>query len=210
MKQRRVNPDFDVTIRLRNNHLVSFRETMGWSTHEFAAKIGVSYPVYLDYESMRRRPFNKLSGHWKDTAQRIADFMGVSPDEVWPEVILRVQTNTATIKMDGEQALALAGFSYNQLPSPEEVVSEKEMKTAVHTALQKLTPREQKVIKNRFGIDTDAEPMTYDECAAEDAGFSSLSRKTRERMRQIEQRALRRLRLGVVGNTLETFVDNEG
>ena len=210
MKQRRTNPDFDVTIRLRNNHLVAFREAMGWSTHEFADKIGISYYVYIEYESMRRRPIHTLSGHWKDTAKQVASFMGVSPDEVWPEVIRRVQTNTATIKMDGEQALALAGFSCNQLPSPEEAVFEKEMKTATDAALQRLTLREQKIIKNRFGIDTDAGPMTYDECAAKDAKFLYASRKTRERMRQIERKAFRKLRLGVDGATLASFVDKEG
>ena len=60
------------------------------------------------------------------------------------------------------------------------------LKEQLMSVLETLTPREQKVIRLRYGLD-DAHPRTLEEVGRE---FSV----TRERIRQIEAKALRKLR----------------
>lgn len=67
----------------------------------------------------------------------------------------------------------------------EDIIGEQEMREAVNEALGILTDREQKIIRDRFGFD-DGKEKTLEE-VGEDFGV------TRERIRQIEAKALRKL-----------------
>lgn len=69
--------------------------------------------------------------------------------------------------------------------SIEEIVSEKMLKEELEQALSTLTSREQKVVRLRYGLD-DARERTLEEVGRE---FNV----TRERIRQIEAKALRKL-----------------
>ncbi len=70
--------------------------------------------------------------------------------------------------------------------SPQEIAQQNMLKEQLMSVLETLTPREQKVIRLRYGLD-DAHPRTLEEVGRE---FSV----TRERIRQIEAKALRKLR----------------
>ncbi|MBO5954348.1 MAG: RNA polymerase sigma factor RpoD [Clostridia bacterium] len=70
--------------------------------------------------------------------------------------------------------------------SPQDVAMQNMLKEQLMSVLETLTPREQKVIRLRYGLD-DAHPRTLEEVGRE---FSV----TRERIRQIEAKALRKLR----------------
>jgi len=72
------------------------------------------------------------------------------------------------------------------LASPEELVAEREMKDLVSEVLGTLTPREAKVLRLRFGIGWGSD-MTLEQVGAQ-------FEVTRERIRQIEAKALRKLR----------------
>ena len=194
-------PDFDVVIKLRNNHLVSFRESMGWSAPQMAEKIGVHYHVYIRYESLKTSPVSRYKcGGWKESALKISGFFNVSPEEIWPEVIQMVQQQRIQLKMDGPRALALANLEMKQLPSPDEFVEAAEMKTMVHAALVKLTPRERSILERRFGL-TGKGSHTLEE-------ISEADEVTRERIRQVEQHAMRKIRWGTRAPALREFVAN--
>lgn len=70
--------------------------------------------------------------------------------------------------------------------SPSETIASNDLKERVREVLKSLTPREEKVLKMRFGIDVASE-HTLEEVGKD---FSV----TRERIRQIEVKALRKLR----------------
>ncbi len=70
--------------------------------------------------------------------------------------------------------------------SPDDVVAQEKLKRQLISVLDTLTPREEKVIRLRYGID-DSRPRTLEEVGKE---FNV----TRERIRQIEAKALRKLR----------------
>ena len=75
------------------------------------------------------------------------------------------------------------------------------LKEQLLAVIDTLTPREQKVIRLRYGID-DAHPRTLEEVGKE---FNV----TRERIRQIESKALKKLRNPSRSKKLKDFVDNE-
>ncbi len=85
--------------------------------------------------------------------------------------------------------------------SPADTVASNDLKERVREVLKTLTPREEKVIKMRFGIDVASE-HTLEEVGKD---FSV----TRERIRQIEVKALRKLRHPSRSKKLQTFFDKE-
>ncbi|MBY0109681.1 MAG: RNA polymerase sigma factor RpoD [Candidatus Babeliaceae bacterium] len=85
--------------------------------------------------------------------------------------------------------------------SPADTVANSDLKERVREVLKSLTPREEKVLKMRFGIDVASE-HTLEE-VGKDFGV------TRERVRQIEVKALRKLRHPSRSKPLQTFFDKE-
>ncbi len=85
--------------------------------------------------------------------------------------------------------------------SPAEAVVSNDLKERVRKVLKTLTPREEKVLKMRFGIDVASE-HTLEE-VGKDFGV------TRERVRQIEVKALRKLRHPSRSKELLPFLEKE-
>ena len=78
------------------------------------------------------------------------------------------------------------GLADRTHPGPEEAAIRSVSKENIMRALNTLSPREKRVIMLRYGL-WDSEPMTLEQ-------VGELFHLTRERIRQIESRALRRLR----------------
>lgn len=85
--------------------------------------------------------------------------------------------------------------------TPADTVANNDLKDRVRRILKTLTPREEKVLKMRFGIDVASE-HTLEE-VGKDFGV------TRERVRQIEVKALRKLRHPSRSKDLQTFFDKD-
>src|SRR5579885_754627 len=85
--------------------------------------------------------------------------------------------------------------------SPSDTVANNDLKERVREVLKTLTPREEKVLKMRFGIDVASE-HTLEEVGKD---FSV----TRERIRQIEVKALRKLRHPSRSKKLRSFFEKE-
>lgn len=85
--------------------------------------------------------------------------------------------------------------------TPMEAVVNDDLKEKVREILKTLTPREEKVLKMRFGIDVASE-HTLEEVGKD---FSV----TRERIRQIEVKALRKLRHPSRAKRLQSFFDED-
>jgi len=82
-------------------------------------------------------------------------------------------------------------------PSPEDAMFETEMKTAASRILSKLTPREERVIRCRLGI------------GVPDATLAAIGDEfwvTTERIREIEAKALRKLKHPSRGRKLLPFI----
>lgn len=102
---------------------------------------------------------------------------------------------------DGEDA-SIKDFIENENDfSPIDTVTSNDLKERVREVLKTLTPREEKVLKMRFGIDVSSE-HTLEEVGKD---FSV----TRERIRQIEVKALRKLRHPSRAKRLKNFFEKE-
>ena len=82
---------------------------------------------------------------------------------------------------------------------PAEVAYQSLLKEQLTEVLATLTPREEKVLRLRFGLE-DGRPRTLEEVGKEFA-------VTRERIRQIEAKALRKLRHPTRSKRLRDFLD---
>ena len=87
----------------------------------------------------------------------------------------------------------------NTLELPLDSATAQSLKVATHEVLEGLTPREAKVLRMRFGIDMNTD-HTLEEVGKQ---FDV----TRERIRQIEAKALRKLRHPSRSETLRSFLD---
>jgi RNA polymerase primary sigma factor len=85
--------------------------------------------------------------------------------------------------------------------SPSDAVINLNLKEQTEAVLRTLTPREEKIIKMRFGLD-DGSERTLEEVGQSFA-------VTRERIRQIEAKALRKLRHPSRARTLRALMEEE-
>ncbi len=102
---------------------------------------------------------------------------------------------------EGEDASIKDFIESEHDTSPAESVASNDLKERVREVLKTLTPREEKVLKMRFGIDVASE-HTLEEVGKD---FSV----TRERIRQIEVKALRKLKHPSRSKKLQSFFEKE-
>jgi RNA polymerase primary sigma factor len=87
--------------------------------------------------------------------------------------------------------------------SPSEAVINLNLREQTAEVLKTLSPREEKIIKMRFGLESDGAEHTLEEVGQSFA-------VTRERIRQIEAKALRKLRHPSRSHRLRAFLDTTG
>ena len=134
------------------------------------------------------------------TVEEIAQRMGTTVEKV--EEIQRIAIDPISIDAKiGEDEDSSFGdlIADTTALSPLDVTTQNMLKEQLMSIIDTLTPREQKVIRLRYGLD-DSHPRTLEEVGRE---FSV----TRERIRQIEAKALRKLR--APGKLKKLKADNE-
>jgi RNA polymerase primary sigma factor len=130
----------------------------------------------------------------------LSEAMNMSEDKVAD--IQRISLNPISLEnpVGEEEDSKIADFIEDEtIKSPVECTSEKMLKEQLSTIIETLTPREQKVIKLRYGLD-DGHTRTLEEVGKE-------FKVTRERIRQIEAKALRKLRHPNRAKKLVDYVD---
>jgi RNA polymerase sigma factor (sigma-70 family) len=197
--------DFEVTIRIRNNQLKSRRLELGLSTVELAKRIGISYPTYLDYEGLKTFPLltkdstQGKAGDFKKSALKIAEFFGISPYELFPEITQRILKTTVTGFFNVEELQLSTGTIMELPPTPEELVDQKELRSNLESVLKTLTPREEEFIRSSYGLGCDPKK---DSELAEEYGLS------RGRVGQILANAIRKLRHPAKSGSLEPYKES--
>ncbi len=172
-----------VSLRARGRcRLSDYRLRLGLTGAELARRADIEpYRVSAletGNASPARDEFYTNSSPWTDTAQVIADTLGVTCAWLWPE-----------------HAPATPRLMREETPTPEALYADAEMRERVRAAVASLPPRERAVIVRRFGL-IDGEEATLEETAPHVGGVS------RERVRQLEAQALRQLR-AILRNALD-------
>ncbi len=139
------------------------------------------------------------NGH-EPTVEEIAEAMGISEDKV--REIMRVAQEPVSLEtpIGEEEDSHLGDFIPDEdAQVPAEAAYQSLLREQLSGVLGTLTPREEKVLRLRFGLE-DGKPRTLEEVGSE---FNV----TRERMRQIEAKALRKLRHPSRSKKLKDFLD---
>lgn len=134
----------------------------------------------------------------KPSVEEMADRIDL-PEEKIAEAM---KINTHHVSMDapfaeGEDNSLLDFLPNTDSPSTDNVLDQESLRTEIGRVLDVLNDREQKVIKAFFGIGM--QEMTLEEIG----GKYNL---TRERVRQIKEKAIRRLRYNTKSKTLKTYL----
>ena len=134
------------------------------------------------------------------TSEELAQRMDVSVEKV-RQTRKIAQTPISFETPIGEQEDAHLGdfIEDKALVSPSEAAIDLSLKETMATMLKKLTPREERIIRMRFGFE-DGNPCTLEE-------VGQIFAVTRERIRQIEAKALRKLRHPSRSSHVRTFLE---
>ncbi len=121
------------------------------------------------------------------TAEEIGAHMGISTEEVRKIVSIARQPVSLDAPIGEEDGGDLGDLIEDKnRVSPAEATTNLDLTNQIRKILPTLTPREERILKMRFGIDE------KNDCTLEEVG--ERFDVTRERIRQIEARALRKLR----------------
>lgn len=121
------------------------------------------------------------------TPEEIAKIMGIEPEKAYEIIKISQETTSLETPVGKEEDTRLKEFIEDETTlSPFEAASRELLKDHIEDVLDTLNPRERKVLELRFGL-RDGRTRTLEEVGKE---FGV----TRERIRQIEAKALRKLR----------------
>ncbi len=134
-----------------------------------------------------------------------------SPDEIAKELSLSAVEVTDTLKISNSHLSLDAPFSVSEdnslmdvledefQPAPDEALLDESLRLEIERALDTLSPREAEVINLYFGLSQE-KALTLEEIGAR---FSL----TRERVRQIKEKAIRRLRHASRSKSLRAYLN---
>ena len=179
-----------IEARVKNAQLVGAREILGLSQKEAAEKMGITQYTLGDIERMSYYPEmnlqTKICGFYRNNGVFLFE------DDVFPEELKHIKGRKYTAERDISKhdilSLSYEGTRLLSAASDKAVeeVHKIELKDEINYALSKLSYREREVLKLRFGF-KDNRYHTLEECA-------EVFHVSRERIRQIEAKGLRRLR----------------
>lgn len=133
-----------------------------------------------------------------------------SPEELANALEMDVEELSDVLRMNGKPMSMDAPFNQNdenslhdvlvndELPSPDEELMNESLKAEIKSALNILNEREKEVLKLYFGIETD-QPLTLEE-------IGEKFNLTRERVRQIKEKAIRKLRHNSKSKNLKSYL----
>jgi RNA polymerase primary sigma factor len=147
------------------------------------------------------RAFARLEQEFErePSSQEIGEMLEMAPDEVKDSL----KTNGRTVSMDAPISSEEDNNMYDVMqstdtPSPDKNLINESLAYEIERALSTLSPREAKVLKLYFGI-TMKHPFTLEEIG-EELGL------TRERVRQIKEKAIKRIQYTTRCRILKTYL----
>lgn len=177
--------DYRITVKVRNNRILKAIEAVGGTPgNKWCEANGLGYGLVNDLINLTASPIGEY-GDLRPTAARLCEVLGVLPDDLWSnEQLHPLERNFSYMEMDHSQVLALSssgGGEQAYLPDFS-AIDQRETRALLDKAKARLTEREREVIALRYEKD-----LSLQECA-------KILKYTVERIRQIESKALRKLR----------------
>ncbi len=213
-------PDFEVPalrleLRTKNNRLwteIQKRWGHGHYTgvRRCCAELGLHESVVGQLMNLRQSPYLQTTDGrpvLRKAAQVLCDALYMFPDDLFPRSLYSgvMPKRVLVATVEPEQFSALSASDRPKLitdgaESLDASVLAQELKQAVAKALHTLPPREQIVIRRRFGLDGPEQTLR---AIGEELGIE------KERVRQIVESALRNLRHPTRTAIVEEFADRQ-
>jgi RNA polymerase sigma factor (sigma-70 family) len=192
---------YRIKARLQNNRLweaVLARWPGTRNQAEAADRLGVTPSMFGLVLNMRAWPFNERTGEWWGTARRIARRLRDTEEHLFDRDLYGRAPRPITIEADYPELVG-GGLLALPAPAPDDAAFDAERRAVVGRALGVLSEHEEAVLRARFGLDGGGE-RTLREAGAE-IGVGP------ERARQIEWKALRKLREPRLARRLRGFAE---
>jgi RNA polymerase sigma factor (sigma-70 family) len=175
--------DYRLTIKVRNNRLLKAIEAAGGTPGgKWCAANGLGYSRVNDLVNMTSSPLT-AEGELHRDAARLCEVLDKLPEDLWSnEQLCPLEKNFSEMEMDYAQVVALLPQEQQSYLPDFSEFERAQTKALVSKVVSTLTPREQEVIRMRF-----EDELTFGECAIR-------LDVTRERVRQIEAKALSKMR----------------
>jgi hypothetical protein len=202
-----------VEMRLRNNVLWHAIFDKWPTVAAFCKKYGFYQTTVGGFLNLTKSPKAHSGGHgvesltwsqakWTKAATALARVFKIHPDDLFPERLYRLEKVRAAFEV--EPPMLPMGHEALQIPAEcgpsEDVVAGREMRDALRALVGSLSLREARVLNMRYGLDGGGEHCLHEVGAA--IGV------TQERVRQIEAKALRRLRHPSKSKHVKSFLEH--
>jgi RNA polymerase primary sigma factor len=194
--------DYRVEIKIRNNRLLEKIEQAGYkNVAEFAKAISIPYSVVSSFVTMKRAPINSLTGTYSPRFMEIVDYLNCMPEDIFPKSRMSnpLKSNYASFKGNEGDVKNLTASMASVAIDPEKKMIVDEAQKTIHDSLYALTPKEHRVLTLLFGLDG-SEPKTLEQVGKE---FNV----TRERIRQVQHKAFRKLKHPAKSKKLREIYD---
>lgn len=167
--------------------------------------IRIPVHAYELFGKIKRAERNiSVDGDREPTDEEIADYLNMSVVKIKEAKIARRKLELVSLENpvknnDDRDSSTIKDFVPSEENTPEEIAYDNALKKAIREVISTLTPKEQEVLNLRFGLTTGGVVYTLEEIGN---GLGV----TRERVRQIENKALRKLKAPSKRKNLDGFV----
>lgn len=192
--------DIRLEVKVRNNLILSKMDEMGIETvAELCRQMNKRGALMTPPEPKvaqtkvgelinMKESARKDGGEWVPLAIRLSDFFKCMPEDLFsePQQWNKLEKNRSQAEVTYAEIQQLTART-NGPVTPEFALQATELRNTISMTLSTLTPREERIIRLRFGFDGDE--LTLQEIGDLFGGLS------RDRIMQIEAKALRKLKM---------------
>jgi DNA-directed RNA polymerase sigma subunit (sigma70/sigma32) len=183
-----MSKDYILQVKVKNGPMLSAMRANGMRTvADLSRACGVDQTSIGRFLNLLDTPIGRKND-WRPSIMKIAEALNVVPEMLFPEQHLSkaLTKNKAEIEMDLEDMEQLTSGISSEMVADRTDDAQTEMEDLLRKNIRTLTEREEACLSMRFGLDSEG-PMILDDVGAK-LGVG------RERVRQIEAKALRKLR----------------
>lgn len=151
----------------------------------------------------RAKKILTMTNSGEPSDEEVAKYLNIDVAKIEEAKLIMEKTNLISletpIKSDGDRDDSVIGdFIPSTDDDPEEIAYKMALEETIKEVLATLNPREQKVLELRFGLN-DNKIFTLDE-------IGQMLSVTRERIRQIENKAIRKIKVPIRRKKLDPFI----
>ena len=194
--------DYRVEVKVKNNYLFSMMKSYGIANvPQLNKATGVSLNTLYAYLNLTKTPYTK-TGALSAPVQTLCSFFSCAVDDLFPPQHIEnpLEKNAGVIEANMTELVSsnlLGGGT-----DPLELLEKQDTTALVNSALEKLNRRERMIIEARFGLGEEEEKTLQQLAEVLDVSAT--------RVREIEAKALRKLRHPHATDTALAYAHDEG